>query len=306
MTISQELSVKQRDVIFNDMDVVTQKVATEGKDKMGKGYQVQCLIAYDIGDLLGSLMTAEHLNDAQKKNELRKLLAFWNQADISLSKLYDLRNVSATFDREFIKGQIGEPFVNGGYLTWSHFRELQKLSSEKRQLAVLKKCRRHGWSANELALELQSKKESEVKRSGGRKPTLPKTPNAMLQKLYTTVGQSHNYLTAVTEPLQGIFMEMTASDVDEAFLGSIDENLERIKETAADMKAAAAQLQKVRKRTVTVLSTAANKGEKEPEAQLALSAKQAPAEVPPIQSKKGRGTPRRSKKKGVVQGNKKG
>lgn len=297
MTISQELTAKQRDVIFDDMDSVTQQVATEGKEKMGKGFQVAALIAYDIGNLLDDVMAAEHLNDAQKKKELQKLLAFWNQAEMSLSKLYDLRNVAATFDREFIQGQIAEPLANGGYLTWSHFKELQKISSEKRQLAVLKKCRKHAWSSNELALELTSKKESAVKRSGGRKPTLPKTPNAMLQKLYTTVGQSHNYLAAVTEPLQGVFMEMAPADVDEAFLESIDDNLERIKETTADMKAATTLLNKVKKRTVSVLSKAADEAEAEAaEAEVALAAKKATADVPPIKSKKVRKTPRRATK----------
>ena len=293
MTISQELTAKQRTVIFDDMDEITQTVAVEGKEKMGKGFQVQALIAHDIGSLLDCIMAAEHLNDAQRKSELKKLLAFWNQPDISLAKLYDLRNVAATFDRDFIKEQTAEPLESGGYLTWSHFKELQKLSSEKRQLAVLKKCRKHGWSSNELALELTSKNESAVKRSGGRKPTLPKTPNAMLQKLYTTVGQSHNYLSAVTEPLQGAFMEMAPADVDEAFLESIDENLERIKETTADMKTAASLLNKVKKRTVSVLSKAADAADAK-EAEVALAAKKAPADVPPIKSKKVRKTPRRA------------
>ena len=292
MAISQELTAKQRTVIFDDMDEVTQNVAVEGKEKMGKGFQVQALIAFDIGELLDDIMTAKHLNEAQKKKELQKLLAFWNQPDISLAKLYDLRNVATAFDRDFIKEQTSEPLESGSYLTWSHFKELQKLSSEKRQLAVLKQCRKHGWSSNELALELASKKESAVKRSGGRKPTLPKTPNAMLQKLYTTVGQSHNYLSAVAEPLQGVFMEMAPADVDEAFLESIDENLERIKETTADMKAAACLLTKVKKRTVSVLSKAADAAE----AEVALAAKKAPADVPPIKSKKVRKSPRRATK----------
>ena len=295
MSVSTELTARQRDVIFDDMDSVTQHVANEGREKMVKGFQVQTLIAYDIGELLDDVMSAEHLNDAQKKNELKKLLAYWNQPEMSLSKLYDLRNVSVAFDRDFIKEQVAEPLSNGNYLSWSHFKELQKISNEKRQLTVLKKCRKHGWSSNELALELASKNESSVKRSGGRKPTLPKTPNAMLQKLYTTVGQSHNYLSAVTEPLQGVFMEMSASDVDESFLDSIDNNLERIKETTADMKTAAAHLKKVRQRTVSVLKKAASA---DTEVNMALAAKQTPdeGEVPPLRTKKvaKRKAPRRS------------
>jgi len=297
MAVSTELAAKQREVIFDDMDAVTQDVALEGQRTFVQGMQVAAVLAWDIGALVDQVYSAEHFNEAQRKREVKKLAAYWNQPEMSPTKLYDLRNVAVTFDREFLQSQVEEPLSNGGYLSWSHFKELQKVGNEKRQLAILKKVRKGSWSSNELSLELASKGESAIKRSGGRKPTLPKTPNAMLQKLYNTVGQSNNYISALAAPLQGIFLEMPAEEVDEQFLESIDETLERIKDTSAQMKTAAAQLKKVRQRTVTVLKSA--EGSQPEEASVALAAKQTPGgDVPPIEGKTipARKSPRRSSK----------
>lgn len=298
MAVSTELAAKQREVIFDDMDAVTQEAALEGQKTFTQGMQVAAVLAWDLGNLVDSVYSAEHLNEAQRKKEIKKLAAFWNQPDMNPTKLYDLRNVAVTFDRDFIQAQIEEPLANGGYLTWSHFKELQKVSNEKRQLTILKKIRKNSWSANELSLELSSKGESSIKRSGGRKPTLPKTPNAMLQKLFNTVGQSKNYISAITDPLQGVFMEMPADDVDDKFLESIDETLERIQETSTEMKEAAAHLKKVRSRTVTVLAKKTDS--KSPEVQTALAAKKSTGDsVPPIAKKQvaKRKAPKRSAKK---------
>jgi len=297
MAVSTELAAKQREVIFDDMDAVTQDVALEGQRTFVQGMQVAAVLAWDIGALVDQVYSAEHFNEAQRKREVKKLAAYWNQPEMNPTKLYDLRNVAVTFDREFLQSQVEEPMSNGGYLSWSHFKELQKVGNEKRQLTILKKVRKNSWSANELALELTSKGESAIKRSGGRKPTLPKTPNAMLQKLYNTVGQSNNYISALADPLQGVFLEMSAEEVDEQFLESIDETLERIKDTSAQMKTAAARLKKVRQRTVSVLKNA--EGSQPEEASVALAAKQTPGDdVPPIEGKAvlARKAPRRSSK----------
>jgi hypothetical protein len=255
MAVSNELTVQSREVIFEDMDKVTQEAATEGAKKLQLGQQVTLLIFYDLGTIVNRVFDAEHLNETQRKQELKKLALYWNQQNLGSSALYDLRNVAATFDREFVKAQFTERLANGNSLTWSHFKELQKVD-EKRQLSILKQVRRHSWSANELALELQGNKAAEVKRTGGRKPTMPKTPNAMLQKLFTSIQQSDNYLQAVGEPLESIFMEMAPSDVNQQFVDNIDNTLGRLVETQAHIKETEKRLKKVRTRAVSVLKQA--------------------------------------------------
>lgn len=274
MAVSNELTVQEREVIFEDMDKVTQEAAMEGAKKMQAGYQVALLIQYDLGTIVNRVYEAEHLNETQRKQEIKKLSAYWNQPNLGPTTLYDLRNVAAAFDREFLVEQSKEKMTNGGYLTWSHFKELQKVNNEKRQLSILKKIRQHSWSANELALELQGKKESEVKRSGGRKPTLPKTPNGMLQKLFTSIQQTDNYVTAVSEPLEGIFLEMPASEVDDQFVENIDNTLERMGEAAQHLKDTEKKLKKVRTRAVNVLQKSGSADASE--TNMAMAAKESP------------------------------
>lgn len=255
MTDTSAMTAQQRDVIFEDMDKVTQKAAAAGVKKLQAGFQVAVLIQYDLGEIVNSVYEAEHLNETERKNEIKKLASYWNQPSLNSSTLYDLRNVSAAFDREFVKLQVEERLASGAYLTWSHFKELQKVKSESKQLAILKKVRQHSWSANELALELQGRKEAAVKRAGGRKPTLPKTPNAMVQKLFTTVQQADNYVTAIVEPLGGL-LEMSSSDFDDQFIENVTNTLTRISETTQHFSETEKQLKKVLKRAKRVLEEA--------------------------------------------------
>lgn len=264
-----EMSAQTREVLFNDMDKTTQEAALQGAALLQKGFKLNLLVQHSLGDHVNKVLTAEHLNEEQRKEEIKKLAAYWNQPNLNTSTLYDLRNVAVTFSREFLTSQVEERMANGNYLTWSHFKELQKISSEKRQLSVLKQIRQNCWSANELALELQGKKDSEVKRSGGRKPTLPKTPNAMLQKIFTTVQLTDNYLTAVAEPLESTFLDMPPKEVDEQFVENINNTLERMETTMQHIKETATKLKEVRKRANHVLA----KGET-----MALAAKKAHAE----------------------------
>lgn len=250
------MTAKARDMLFQEMAPVTQEAAKAGLDKLKAGFQIALLVQFDLGVLVDQVFSDESLNEEQKKIEIKRLAQYWNQPTLGPTTLYDLRNVAAAFTRDFVKAQVEERMSNGSYLTWSHFRELQKIGSEKKQLAVLKQIRQHCWSAKELALELQGKKEAEIKRAGGRKPTMPKTPNAMLQKIFASVQQTDNYLTAVAEPLEGIFLEMPPQDVSPQFVENIDNTLTRIDEMETHLKETRSKLRKVRTRANSVLSAA--------------------------------------------------
>jgi len=244
---------EDREAIFSEMDPTTQAIALEVGKKLQVGFQVALLVQHDIGTSVLNLLNQEHLNEAQKKTEIRKLAAYWNLPTLTPATIYDLSNVSAAFTRDFVKAQVEEKMSNGGYLTWNHFKELQKVGSEKRQLALLKQVRRECLSANELALELQGNKEAEVKRSGGRKPKLPRTPVAMLQKIYTTIQLADNYLEAVAEPLDGMFMEMPPQEVSEQFVSNIKNTMERIGKTKNQLISTMEKLSKVLERSQSVL-----------------------------------------------------
>lgn len=259
MSASTDLTVKAREIIFQEMDPVTQAAAREGLQKVESGRKIAVLVSYDLGTIVNSVLEATHLNETQQRQELKKLAAYWNQPELGPTTLYDLRNVAISFDREFVKSQVESPMANGQYLSWGHFRELQKMPTDtpagvKAQMARLKQIRHHCMTVNELELEGQGRRDSEIKRMGGRKPSLPKTPTAMLQKIYTTVQLTDNYLQAMSEPLGGIFLEMPPQDVDAQFVANIDSTLARMAEAQQHILETSQQLQKVRTRAQSVLT----------------------------------------------------
>ena len=289
MAVKTDLTVQERELVFEEMSEVTQIAATEGMKKLKAGVQVSVLIPYDLGTIINTVLEAEHLNDSQKKDELRKLAVYWNQPNMTLTTLYDLRNVAISFDRDFINAQVQEPMANGNYITWSHFKELQKIGNETKQLTILNKVRQQSWSSNELAFELQGKKQNQVKRTGGRKPTLPKTATGMLQKLYTTVQQADNFIDAVTEPLTTTFMEIPPDAVDEVFVGSLEDTQTKLDALAENIKSAKKYLTKVHKRSLKVI----NGVSQDTSPTLAIAAKASVAEDDSPTVKK-RGRPRKS------------
>ena len=289
MAVKTDLTVQEREIIFEEMSEITQHAATEGMKKLKAGVQVSVLIPYDLGTIINTVLEAEHLNDSQKKDELRKLAVYWNQPNMTLTTLYDLRNVAISFDRDFINAQVQEPMVNGNYITWSHFKELQKIGNETKQLTILNKVRQQSWSSNELAFEMQGKKQNQVKRSGGRKPTLPKTATGMLQKLYTTVQQADNFIDAVTEPLTTTFMEIPPDAVDEVFVGSLEDTQTKLDTLAERIKTTKKYLSKIQKRSIKVI----NEISQDDSLTLAIAAKAAVSDENTTATKK-RGRPSKS------------
>jgi len=252
MSTTTELDMKAREIIFKEMDPVTQVAAEQGVAKVGLGQKAAIMVLYDLGLLVDSVLKTTHLSEAQKAQEIKKLSAYWGQAEWDSSTLYNLRNVSVAFDRDFLKDQMEERMTNGRYLSWSHFKELQKLPV-KAQMAKLKQIRQHCWSAKELAQDIQGRQESEIRRTGGRKPALPKTPTAMLQKIFTSVQMTDNYLMAISEPLGGLFLEMSPQDLNEQFVEHIDSTLARMAETQKHITETTESLEKVRTRAQSVL-----------------------------------------------------
>lgn len=224
------------------MAEVTRKVALAGADKILLGTKFSIALLHDVGTLLNEIFTDPAIKKAKTiDEELKKLIRFWNHPSWNLSSLYDLRNVAVTFSRDTIIEECSTPMSNGKLLTWSHFKELQKVGQEKRRLALLKKVRENNLSANELILELQGNKESAVKRAGGRKPSIPKTPTAVIQKLSSTVQHTDNYLQSIMEPFEAM-IEAQTDKLDDRFIDNLSEALEQMEAMETRLHKAAAKL----------------------------------------------------------------
>jgi hypothetical protein len=262
------LTVKQRNALFDDMADITKSVANEGFEKMQKGYKADLLVRHALGELIDKIFNAKNLDDAGIKEELNKLANYWGQ---NITAIYDLRNVALAFTREFLVEQVQECMSNGNYLTWTHFKELQKVKEAKR-ISVLNKVRQHSWSAKELALELQGSGNNEHPRSGGRNPTIPKTPTGMLQKIFTTAQHTDNYLAAVLEPMENMKETLDDSSVDSKFVENLGETMICIQSTIENCKKAYDSLLSIQDKvsyltTTSSLAAKSNKDEVEPVAQ---------------------------------------
>lgn len=221
------MTVKQRSALFEDMADVTKTVATEGFEKMQKGYKADLLVRHALGELINKIFNSKDLDEAAAKEEVNKLAQYWGQSYLSL---YDLRNVALAFTREFLAEEVQKSMSNGNYLTWTHFKELQKVKESKR-IAVLNKVRQNSWSANELALELRGSGSVQNSKSGGRNPTVPKTPIGMLQKIFATVQHADNYLTVIQEPFNAMQTNVDEESIDLRFIENLETTLSKLDST---------------------------------------------------------------------------
>jgi hypothetical protein len=251
-----KITDKGKAALLEEMNPVTRQVAQAGLEQIHSGYRASLVSQYNLGLQINKIFVSA-ISDAIKKDELKKLLEYWGQPNLTLTTLYDLRNVAVSFDKQFIEAQFNERLADGSYITWSHFKELQKVSSPKKQLALLNQIRQNSWSAKEFTLQLQASGSAEIKRGGGRKPAVPKTPSAMLQKIYNSAQLTGNYLEAVSEPLTGIFMEISPSDIDEKFVDSISSTLELLQQTEDRIQETRNNLKKVMNRSKKVLTISA-------------------------------------------------
>jgi hypothetical protein len=242
-----KLGVSNRQELLGQMHPTTKTVAQACLDKLVAASKIGALIYYDMGSAINTLFASAEISDSRKQQELKKLSAYLGQ-DFSVGMLTNLKNVAATFTREYIVEQVSSPLRNGKYLTWSHFYELQKITSDARRETLLTKTRANSWSAKELSLELASNQESDIKRNGGRKPGIPKSANAMLQKLINSTQSTANYVDVIADPLTTALGEIDLNNVDSALVTNIAGALTQVEETAARLASAKAQLVKWQKK----------------------------------------------------------
>jgi hypothetical protein len=249
MRFNVELTTKKRADLIAKMHETTRKVATTCAEKLAAASKIGAVVYYDMGAAIKEIYDSASISADDKQKELKKLSAYLGK-DFSLTMLANLKNVATVFTREKIVGYLESPMENGKYLTWSHFYELQKISNEGRREKLIQSALKNSWSAKDLALELTSNQESDIKRSGGRKPSVPKSPNAMLQKLINSTQSTANYVDIITDPLTAALGEMDLAEADPAFVGNLDAALQQVEETTQRLSETKAQLLKWQKKII--------------------------------------------------------
>lgn len=239
---------KKKQELLESMNAVTKDVAAKIESKVLAAGKVGVLLFHDIGSLIDLLYKSEDLDEAAKRAEMTKLANYLGKDGFSLTQLTDYRNVALAFPREYLIKQVEQPMSNGKLLTFSHFHALQKISNESKREALLAKVRKQSLSARELSVEMASKGEADLKRNGGRKPGIPKSPNAMLQKLINSTQQTDNYLHEMLNPFLVAVDEIDEENFDNAFVENLDTALTRLEETEKTLHETREKLKKARSR----------------------------------------------------------
>jgi len=213
--------------LLKTMDPVTQEVAAAGLSQLRKVAGATVIGLYDAGVLLGRLFESE-MDDDHRREELQKLARYWGMP--SEATLRNLRNVVTTFSREFVLRESTELMANGKSLSFQFFVLLQKIKNEKHRTKFLKAIRKRCLSFNEAYLELKGQKAATHQPPGavGRKPGIPKSPLAMVQKTITMTVKLDNYLQALEEPF-------TSSLADKEFPEKLVEQIDKAEVALADV-----------------------------------------------------------------------
>jgi hypothetical protein len=222
-----------KDQLFENMLPETRAAAELGAKKLAGVQGVVVLVQYDIGTQIAKLLNSglEGCDKETVQEQMEILGMFLYGKPARSTNLYDLRNVAISFTRAFVKAQVSVPMSDGSHLTWSHFKELQKIATDTdagvaSQLKVLTATRDNSWSANELRDQIKGTGAAKITRSGGRKPSVPKTLSAMLRKLSNLGNQTSNYIGEIRTEDSNKFLEelenLATEDVTEKFAENIE------------------------------------------------------------------------------------
>lgn len=266
------LSASDRENLFEDMHPLTQKVVQKFSDKALVGNAAMVLIRYDMGEVINEIRHSDELTDEEKTQELKKVAAYCNQESLSPSVLSDLGRVAETFDRNFIKEEVNKALSDGRFLQFSHFKELQKISSEKKRLALLDKVRKNSWSASQLSAEMQANDDVENTKFGGRKPAIPSSPNTAIHKLFSSVMKAGKYVDTLAVPLSGDFLSLDSDDISPKLISTVETTKECLEDTIDKFDEARKLLQTFLEHCLNNLNAEDEEVDEEYEAEIAAEA----------------------------------
>lgn len=173
------------------------QIVEQGKEVLNKGNKTSVLMQHRIGTLL--LQVEKHVSAGEVNDVIKEISQEWGVGRKNLNKLYQAKNVAQMFSLTAIREQIEQPLSNGSFLSWSHFVELQKLHDQKKIDEFLENCREGSLTSKDLKLRVSG--EAKNQRSGGRRPSVPTSPRAMIRKVTLSTQQTSNYLSSVMSPL---------------------------------------------------------------------------------------------------------
>ncbi len=241
---------KERQAIFKKMPKALQEVALDFAERLAKGAMGVIIIQYNMGATIGEVLANERAYGSEAAKQLGDYLGLTNGETL----LYNLRNFAATFKAEFVKQQSARHMADGQHLSLSHWIALTKVDDPKDQLKWLEEVFRRSLSANALELEIKSGGTSTRNvRQGGRKPQVPTSAIAGLQKMFQQAQQLNRYSEVAVKSVFDKIDDMEPDKVTDVLLERLEKTRETLHDTAEGASGAVERLDENIERVKRVL-----------------------------------------------------
>jgi hypothetical protein len=249
---------KQRNQALKEMTPACRDVAKEFEHKLHIGQSGLVKINYEIGARVAKVLADEGKYGSNAVEQLSQYLQLGGGA----TTLYQAKEFSEAFEFEFVQQQMARTMTGGGALTTSHWFALAKVESKAKQKELLEKVFKNGWSANALEQEIRSSVKTKNARQGGRKPGIPTSPMAGIQKGYSMLLQFNNLEPVLEEHVCDVIDEIDAEHVTKDMVDKLDETLKIAAAAQERLSKLMKRLEKNKTRATKVLEQKYEQAEK--------------------------------------------
>lgn len=221
---------KKRAGILKEMTKETRAVAEEFEGLLRKASSGVVRINYDLGARLANME-----DEAKYGSGAFEQLAAYLNIKGGATTLYALRQFASTFEKPFVEENMARTLTGGGNLQVTHWLVLSRIEGAKKRRDLLKQVFDNGWSAQDLEREVHAGSSPRHARKGGRKPGVPTSHMAGLQREFQLAQQFVNFQAVADKHVFDEIDEISPDKVNDTLL----EKLKQTKETVDQAREAA-------------------------------------------------------------------
>ena len=212
--------------ILNSMTDAGRKLAKEIAAERASTASNIVLHQYDTGARLAKAIADEATYGSKFVEQLAEFLGFGEEG---ANGLYNMRNFAEAFPRDYVVKYSKQPMSTGGLMTVSHWMSLMRLEGNKNRDRWIKRIMNEGLTAKSLQQAIDGDKTS--RRAGhavGRKPSVPSSPLAALQKTYSFAYQFVRLEPELEDKVFDRIDELSPDKVNDQLLAKLTETRDQV------------------------------------------------------------------------------
>jgi flagellin-like hook-associated protein FlgL len=213
--------------LFENMAPATQRLAKAGEDNLAKANRSFIIARYALGEMANMAKQSEAQYGG---NAVEQLAMYWGIKG-GASPLNQLMNFAKRFTREFVTEWSLKPIANDENRSMSlqHWLQLTHVQEAQDVDRLLHRIVSDGLTATELCEELRGGGvATNNQRSGGKKPKMPSSPIAGLQRTIALSKQLTNYSALVRDKLCVKIDDMPPDRIDATLNNALQKSIDEL------------------------------------------------------------------------------